>query len=173
MCSGRLPSHLPPLGQSLLLRLRSLNGGAVVLQLQPVTVRTGLAGASCQRDTRSGSSRATRSGTLTTTDDLSCGRRCHYPNALCFPRWLLSAPGCGALSLTLGKTASVPSLFCSLADRPEAANNGLAPQAMASVPAPLLLRTALLEWFAGIGTMPHAFRHHGVRTHTQKLSSAN
>ena len=35
------------------------------------------------------------------------------------------------------------------------------------MPAPLLLRTVLLEWFAGVGTMSHAFRHHGVRTHAQ------
>ena len=35
------------------------------------------------------------------------------------------------------------------------------------MPAPLLSRTALLEWFAGVGTMSHAFQHHGVRTHAQ------
>jgi hypothetical protein len=76
-------------------------------------------------------------------------------------------PGCGALFLALGGSASVSSLFCSPADRLEAANNRLGPRATASVPAPLLLRTVLLEWFAGVGTMSHAFRHHGVRTHAQ------
>ena len=79
----------------------------------------------------------------------------------------LLVPGCGALFLALGGLASVSSLFCSPADRLEAANNRLGPCATASVPAPLLLRTALLEWFAGVGTMSHAFRHHGVRTHAQ------
>ena len=83
-------------------------------------------------------------------------------------------PPTAALSLcahcvksALGELASVSSLFCSPADRLEAANNRLGPCATASVPAPLLLRTALLEWFAGVGTMSHAFRHHGVRTHAQ------
>ena len=113
------------------------------------------------------SSRATRSGALTTTDDLSCGRRWYYPNVLCFSLSLPSVPGCGALALALGKMASVSSLFCSPADRLEAANSRLAPQATENVPAPLLPRTALLEWFGGVGTISHAFRDYGVRTHAQ------